>query len=249
MAFVEKIAKNKKDRIFLESFFLSEVRNMDDQTIINQVAILEPFITPHKKEKIKQVLANRTNFITILLEDILQPHNASAVLRSADCFGVQNVHVIEDKHSFKPITTIDRGSSKWLTLHKYKKAKNAIDILKKQNYKIIATTPDPSAISLPSFEVRDKLCLVFGTEWTGISDYVKAHADGFLTIPMFGFTESFNISVSVSIVLFDLVNKLHNTDIGWQLTSEEKMVLTLEWYKQIVKASEQILNRYAEDTL
>ena len=222
---------------------------MNDQTIKNKIDILEPFTSKHKKEKIKQVLANRTNFITILLEDILQPHNASAVLRSADCFGVQNVHVVEDKHSFKPITTIDRGSSSWLTLHKYKKAENAIDALKKQNYKIIATTPDPSAVSLPSFGVHDKLCLVFGTEWTGISDYVKEHADGFLTIPMFGFTESFNISVSVSIILFDLVNKLHNTNLDWRLTNTERMALKLEWYKKIVKASEQILNRYAKDTL
>ena len=218
---------------------------MNDHSILNKIAILEPFVSAHKKETIEQVLANRTDYLTILLEDILQAHNASAVLRSADCFGVQNVHVIEDKHAFKPITTIDRGSSKWLTLHKYKKAKSAIESLKEQNYKIIATTPNRHAVSLPSFNLSEKICLVFGTEWTGISEFVQEHADGFLTIPMFGFTESFNISVSVSVVLYDLVTKLHNTDLDWHLSHEAKNALTLTWYKQIVRASGQILKRYS----
>jgi tRNA (guanosine-2'-O-)-methyltransferase len=214
------------------------------------------FLSPHITEKrlslFNRIIENRTKYLTVVLEDIFQPQNASAVLRSCDCFGIQDVHIIENRNEFEVDTEVSLGSSKWLSLNKYNQEENnslaAIKRLKKDGYRIVATTPHLNDQELPDFDLSlGKTALVFGTELQGISDTILNEADEFLKIPMFGFTESFNISVSAAIVLHHLTDKLRRSEIDWKLTEEEKIEKKIEWIRSTLKKSELIETRFWEE--
>ncbi|MEA3450497.1 MAG: RNA methyltransferase [Bacteroidota bacterium] len=189
------------------------------------IEILEKFVTDKRKERFAEVLSNRTRYATVVLEDLFQPHNASAVLRSCDLFGVQDIHVIENQNEYTVNPEIAVGASKWLNTIKYNQQENntldAINKLKKQGYRIVATTPHTNDVELKDFDIsKGKFALVFGSELPGITDIVRENADEFLKINMYGFTESFNISVSVALVLRELIEKLHKSDINWKLEED-----------------------------
>lgn len=214
------------------------------------IAHLSTFVSENRKNKFKAVIQNRTRHITIALEDIYQPHNASAVLRSCDCFGIQDVHVIENRNAYTINPDIALGSSKWLNLMRYNKEQDntadCIRQLKKKGYRIIATTPHEKDCTIEELDITSKLCLFFGTELKGISDTVREQADGFVKIPMYGFTESFNISVSAALCLHTCVSRLHKTDIHWQLSDEEKEVIELEWLRNTISRPELIEKEFFE---
>ena len=209
---------------------------------------LASFITEHKLALIEEVLARRTRFITVALEDIYQPHNASAVVRTADCFGIQDVHVIEGRNKYDPNPQVLQGSAKWVDIIKHEGSRNntasCFTELKEQGYRIVGTTPHGDGISLSDYEVNQPMALVFGTEDTGLSEYAMEHVDDFLRIPMYGFTESFNLSVSAAICLYQITTKLYNSDKGWQLDEDDKTDLRLTWYKKIVRRSESLINEH-----
>ncbi|NQU55139.1 MAG: RNA methyltransferase [Bacteroidetes bacterium] len=214
------------------------------------------FLSPHITEKrlslFNRIIEYRTKYITVVLEDIFQPQNASAVLRSCDCFGIQDVHIIENRNEFEIDTEVSLGSSKWLSLNKYNQEENnslaAIKHLKKNGYRIVATTPHLNDQELPDFDLsKGKTALIFGTELQGISDTIMKEADEFLKIPMFGFTESFNISVSAAVVMHHLTDKLRRSDINWRLTEEEKTEKKIEWIRSTLKKSELIEKRFWEE--
>ena len=216
---------------------------MDQNTKIALKEHLFSFITDHKKELIDQVLEKRTKYMTVVLEDIFKSFNANAVIRSADCFGVQDVHIIENNFKYEFNPHVAKGAVKWINRYKYDEESNntvsCLQSLKKQGYRIIATTPHTNEVSLPDFDVsKGKFALVFGTEQFGISDLVKEHADEFLAIPMHGFTESYNISVSAALCFYELSNKLHQSSIDWKLTEEEVLDIKLNWARKIVTRSE-----------
>ncbi len=198
-----------------------------------------------KEERLEQmlsVLSNRTRYITVVLEDIFQPQNASAVLRTCDCFGIQDVNVIENRNEYNVNPDVVRGADKWLDMHKYNKHSNntleAINELKNKGYRIIATTPHTNDQKLEEFDLSaGKSAFVFGTELTGVSEIVKANADGFMKIPMYGFTESFNVSVSAAIALHYLTYQLRNSNLPWKLTKEEYDDLLLNWLKKSIRRS------------
>ncbi len=207
------------------------------------IQYLEGFITDERKVLFDQVLGMRTRYLTVVLEDIYQSQNASAVLRTSDCFGIQDVHIIENRNEFKVNNQVVMGASKWLTLHKYNEYENnaleAMQRLKQNGYRVVATTPHSNDVNLEDFEIRKGKCaLVFGTELTGISDIVRENADEFLKIPMCGFTESFNISVCAAMVLHHLSLKLRRSNIRWQLSDEEKESLRLEWLRKTLKRAD-----------
>ena len=198
------------------------------------LAFLNRFLTPERIEHQDRVLEDRTKHITAVIEDVYQPHNASAVIRTCDCFGLQDVHIIEEDHNFKMSSNVALGSSQWVNIHKYRlQENNTLDCLKhikKQGYKIVATTPHTEK-SIYDVDLDQPVALVFGNEKRGISDLVREHADELVKIPMYGFTESFNISVSAALCLSVLVEKLRTTDIKWGLTEEEKNKLRVDWAK------------------
>ena len=203
---------------------------------------LSEFITENRKKRIEEVIANRTKYLTIVLEDIFQPHNASAVLRSCDCFGIQDVHIIENKNKYTVNPDVALGSSKWLSINKYNgKESNTVQCLqslKEKGYKIVATLPDPHFPSLEELKLDKKIALVFGTELEGLSEEAVNNADECVRIKMYGFTESFNISVSAALCLHYLSSKLRASDIDWKLSDEEKVITELEWVKNVVKSSD-----------
>ncbi len=210
------------------------------------VEYLSRFQTPERVALYDKVLGQRTRYLTVALEDIFQPQNASAVLRSVDCFGIQDVNVIENRNSFEVDREVSLGATKWLSLTRFSNNENnsleAIHSLRKKGYRIVATTPHEGDTNLEDFDLtKGKVALFFGTELTGISDIVKGEADEFLKIPMHGFTESFNISVSAAIIMHYLTYKLRaQTDIDWHLTMKEQQELKLSWLRRSIKKSELI---------
>lgn len=204
---------------------------------------LGKFITDHKKKVMDQVLAKRTRHLTVVLEDIFKPHNASAVIRTCDCFGLQDIHIMEKTDQYKVNPFVTRGASQWVDLHKYYQPNsNSVDTcfaaLRQQGYKIYGTSPAPTSISIHDLQPTDKLALVFGNEHEGISDEVKTKADGLVYIPMLGFTDSFNISVAASIFLYELVKKAEAMHIpDFYLSEEERNILKMKWYRAVVKNS------------
>jgi len=213
------------------------------------ITFLEQFITEERLTQFNKVLKNRTKYITIALEDIFQSQNASAVLRTSECLGLQNIHIIENRNEYQLNPDVVQGSSKWLNLIKYNETENntieSIKNLKYQDYRIVATTPHTEDVSLEDFDIeKGKFALFFGTEGTGLSDVVMKNADEFLRIPMYGFTESFNISVSAAITLQHLVHKLRKSDIKWQLSDSEIDELKLDWLKKTVKSSTMLIEKF-----
>ncbi len=203
---------------------------------------LSPYITDNRKELFRKILKYRTRWFTVVLEDIYQPHNASAVLRSADLTGIQDIHIIENRNKYDPNPEVAMGSYKWLNLIKYNDTENntpaAYEALRKKGYKIIATTPHRNDVTLDELPINQKTALVFGTELTGLSDTAIEHADGYVRIPMYGFTESYNISVSAALVMFTLTEKLRKSDVPWQLSDDERLDILLEWTKRSIKRSD-----------
>ncbi|MEZ5147812.1 MAG: RNA methyltransferase [Bacteroidales bacterium] len=199
------------------------------------------FVSDHKQQLFEEIITYRTKYLTIVLEDIFQPHNASAVLRTCDCFGVQDVHIIENQNKYEVNPDVALGSSKWINLVKYNSAADntplAYETLRNQGYKIVATTPHKNDILLDELPLDQKTALVFGTELRGLSDWAIENADAWVKIPMYGFTESFNISVSAAIILHHLTEKLRISNYNWQLTSREKTDILLSWTKNTVKSA------------
>ncbi|MBD8490703.1 RNA methyltransferase [Echinicola sp. CAU 1574] len=206
------------------------------------LAYLSDYITDHKKAKMEEVLALRSRYFTVVLEDIYKPHNASAVIRTCDCFGIQDIHIIEKATSYHINPYVTRGAAQWVDLHRYEdSAENpavdaCFDGLREKGYKIYATSPHGKSIPISELNPSEKIALVFGNEHAGVSDEVIEKSDGVVHIPMTGFTESFNISVSASICLYDLKQKITKThpDI-YYLSEEEKDLLRFQWYKGVVK--------------
>ncbi len=204
---------------------------------------LAVFVTQNRLQRFEDVLQYRTRYITVVLEDIYQPHNASAVLRTCDCFGIQDVHIIENQNTYQVNPDIALGSSKWLNLISYsgsdENSPTAIKTLKEKGYRIVATTPHKEDVTLQDLSLeKGPVALIFGTEMRGITGGTLEMADEFLKIPMYGFTESFNISVSAALALFHLTEKLRNLKINWQLTENEKIDIRLNWARQVVKRSD-----------
>ena len=216
--------------------------------IERQIQFLSKYVTEHRFSLFQKVIENRTRYITVVLEDIFQPHNASAVLRTCDALGVQDVHIIENRNQYRVNPDVALGAHKWLNLYKYNKQENntlaAIEHLRSEGYRIVATTPHKNDVELKEFDLdRGKVALFFGSELPGLSDIVLSNADEYLRIEMYGFTESFNISVSAAIILHYLTAKLRQSDLPWRLSEEEKKQIILEWLKRSIRNADALLRR------
>ena len=209
---------------------------------------LEDFVSEKRKETFHKVLENRTQHFTVVLEDIFQPHNSSAVIRSCDIFGLQDVHIIQNKYSSKVSRHVAKGSQKWLNIKKYNQTatntQDCLDTLRNNGYQIIATTPHNDSCVLHEFDITKKAAFVFGVEKEGVSEYTMNQADGFLKIPMVGFTESLNISVAAAIILQDVTTKLRASEIDWKLSEKEKEILYADWIQKSIKSIKKITERY-----
>jgi tRNA (guanosine-2'-O-)-methyltransferase len=192
------------------------------------------------------VLSNRTKFLTVAIEDVYQLHNTSAVIRSCDAFGVQDAHVVERRFGKRLDKNIAMGAEQWVDVYRYKTTNDCIASLKEDGYQIIATTPHNDSNFIQDFRVHTKTALFFGTEREGLSDEVLEQANGFLKIPMVGFSESLNISVSAAIILQQLCNQLRKSNLAWQLSEVEILEKRLDWTKKSIKDIEGIIGRYSQ---
>ena len=217
---------------------------MIDQNLLHY---LQECITPERKERFLNILEERTKFITVAIEDVFQRHNMSAVIRSCEVFGIQDAHVIENRNAKCLDEEISMGAQNWVDVHEYKDTASCIDSLRSKGYKIIATTPHNNSCYLDDFELNEKVALFFGTEKNGLTPEVIEKADGYLKVPMVGFTESLNISVSAAIILQSLTNKLKKSSLDWPLTEEEKQEKQLDWTKKSIKSIDSVLDRYLKE--
>ncbi|HTA83916.1 MAG TPA: RNA methyltransferase [Bacteroidia bacterium] len=215
------------------------------------ISYLSGFVTEERKKRFDEVIKNRTRHVTIGLEDIFQPHNASAVLRSCDCFGIQDVHIIENENKYTINPDVALGSYKWLTLNRYNKKESnntlsCIDALKKNGYAIAVTSPHKDSYTIENVPLDRKLALFFGTELEGMSEQLEKNAEVFVKIPMMGFTESFNISVAAALSMYTLSNRLRKENVKWQIPETEKEGIMLQWLRNTIPRAELLEKDFLE---
>ncbi len=214
---------------------------------------LRDYVTEERLARFEQILGERTRHLTVVLEDIFHPPNAGAVIRSAECFGIQDIYVIENTKPFHVNTNVVKGSAKWITMHRYSDSadctEQCIKDLKSRGYKIAATTlrDDLPMITPEEIPVDEPVALCMGCEETGLSEHMHEHADYYVHIPMCGFTQSLNISVSAALCLRSMVNRLHSSDIDWSLTDDAKQELRETWICNSIKHLEKLINHYNEN--
>lgn len=209
------------------------------------VAYLSGFVTANKLAKLEQVLPWRTRYVTVVLEDLYEAQNASAVLRTCECFGIQDVHVIEQSNRFKVKKAVAQGSAKWLDLHRYHdrntdNTQQCLERLQSAGYLLVATTLASDAHSPESVPLDRKIALLFGREEAGLSELAMDQSDLRVKLPMFGFTQSFNISVSAALFISQLAHRLHHSGLAWQLQESEKIELRLAWLRNAIGRKEHV---------
>lgn len=214
---------------------------------LDYLAFLENILTDNRKERFLDVLANRTKHFTVAVEDVFQMHNTSAVMRSCEVFGIQELNIIEQRFGKRIDKEIALGAQKWVDINRFDTVEGCMTSLRNQGYQIIATTPHENDCLIQDFDITKPSALFFGTEKDGLSPEIMEQADGFLKIPMVGFTESLNISVSAAIIIQNLTNRLRNSDIKWQLSDEEIIEKRLLWAKNSIKDIKRIEARYYEE--
>lgn len=215
---------------------------------IKYLNYLETIITENRKDKFLNILSQRTRHFTVAIEDIFQLHNASAVMRSCEVFGVQELNVVEEKYGKTIDKEIAMGAQKWVDVERFNSVTTCIDSLKTKGYRIIATSPHEDSCLMDEFDITQPAALFFGTERLGLSEEVLSRADGFLKIPMCGFTESLNISSSAAIILQNLTSRLRKSDVKWQLSEDEIIEKRIDWARKSIKDIDYITQRYMEKT-
>ena len=207
------------------------------------VEYLESMLTPKRRDLFNSVVEQRTNYFTVATQDVYQLHNTSAVIRSCDVFGIQNIHVVEEVNLKKIDREIAMGAQKWVDINRYNSTQDCIQTLRNMDYRIIATSPQEGT-ALQDFNIGSPAALFFGTETNGLSEEVLQKADEFLRIPMAGFTDSLNISVSAAIILQDLSARLRNSEFDWRFGEQEKLRIRYEWARKNLKKSAEIVDRF-----
>lgn len=212
----------------------------------NYLHYLETFITENRRDKFIDILKQRTKHFTIAVEDIFQLHNTSAVMRTCEVFGIQELNVIEEKYGKTIDKEIAMGAQKWVDISLYNNTQSCIDSLKAKGYRIIATSPHDESCLMDDFDVTQPAALFFGTERLGLSEEVLSQADGFIKIPMHGFTESLNISSSAAIIIQSIMAKLRKSDVQWQLSEEEILEKRIDWARKTIKDIDFVTERWLE---
>lgn len=212
---------------------------------------LEEFVLPKRNERIKKVAESRTEQLTIVLDDINNSHNISAVVRSADAFGVQYVHRIRGCKDYS--RGISLGAERWVNVIHYQSETDALEKLQSEGFELVVlqseelNIKDPSAkkvVPVHELPFERRLALVFGNEKNGVSTSLREAATHFAYIPMLGFVESLNISVAAAITLHcSLLSDAKSIRRPKAISPEKQEALRNEWLKQDVRGAELILKR------
>ena len=225
---------------------------MESSLKLELIEHLSQFITSERLDLFQEKLKERSNRVTLVLEDVFQSRNISAAMRSADCFGIQNIHIIENKNNFSKDETVSLGAGKWINIIRHNSEENntlnCLKKLKEEGYQIIATSPHNTDISLEEVDVKNnKIAILLGTELSGLSEESLTFADKRMKINMYGFTESLNISVSAAICCQSVSSKMREQSTNWEVTEEEKTDILLNWIRNSIKSGKQIEQKFLED--
>lgn len=210
---------------------------------------LSHFLTPSRLAAFDSVLNNRTNHLTVVSQDIYQEHNAGALVRTCDCLGIQNISVIQRNYTYKLSSGMAQGAEKWVDIKYYDEEEDGIahciKDLRERGYQIVATTPHFSDTDPEHYNIKHKTALFFGRERDGLSQKIINDADEHLKIPMIGFTESYNVSVSAAIILYILTTRMRNDpEIDWHLNETEILYKKIDWSMKTIRNSQCILREY-----
>jgi tRNA (guanosine-2'-O-)-methyltransferase len=211
-------------------------------------AALLPFLSDERVSRFNHVLESRTRHICLVLENVYQSRNASAVMRTCDGVGIQDVHLIENINPWVFNRHVSKGTPSWLTLHRYREASNpteaCIEQLQSKGYAIAVTSPHADGQEVHELPIDKPIALVMGTEFEGVSNTFLAAANHHVYIPMTGFAESLNISVAAGIIMHDLARRSRTLpDTSWALSKAEKDILRAEWAMKTVRKSDVILKQ------
>ena len=199
---------------------------------------------PERMQTLQSTVAMRTRYMTVLAENTFHPHNASALVRHCEAFGVQTMHTVETLCEFNPSSNIVRGTDKWVDIVRHASTAEALASLRDSGYRIVATTPHRESCTPETFDVaRGPFALVFGTEHAGISDEVIAGADEFLRIPMCGMVESLNVSASAAILIYMLSERMRREVADWRMSPLEQAETLYRWARECVRDDENVLKR------
>ncbi|MBI4973811.1 RNA methyltransferase [Candidatus Roizmanbacteria bacterium] len=191
-------------------------------------------ITEERGQRFQDVISHRFQDV-IVLENIHDPHNALAAIRNCDAFGIQTAHVVfETEKIFNPKElgkVTSSSANKWVDTVCWEKSADCYSSLREQGFKIIATIIDPKAKTLSEIDFnKQKNAIVFGNEGFGISETAKKMADELVYIPMSGFVDSINLSVSVGVMLYELSRQRQKKN-SFCLTHDEQTDLFRRWSK------------------
>ena len=215
--------------------------------------ILCEHLTPRKRVLFDEMANNRTRYFTAVLEDIYQAQNTSAILRSAEAWAMQDLHVVENEHSFAHHRRIAKGAKDWLSVHRYNERTNNSEVclrnLKSRGYKIAVTALREDSVPLAELDLSSPVAIVLGTELTGASETALKMADQKVIIPMYGFTESLNVSVAAGVIFNFISGEIRKRNLSWQLSAEEKLALKIQWAKKTIYWSDYLVEMFESGEL
>ena len=218
--------------------------NLSLEELRERIDYLSSFLLGSRIDTLTRALDMRTEYITVMTENMFHAQNASAIVRHCEAFGVQNIHTVEELCPFLPTLNIALGTDKWIDINRHATTADAVEALRKEGYRIIATTPHHKSCTPETFDVtKGKFALVFGTEKTGVSDEILAEADEFLQIPMCGMVDSLSVSASAAILIYMLSQRMRLECEDWHLSEEKRTRTLYDWYRYAVKDSEALLER------
>jgi len=162
-------------------------------------------MTPERRAKLTGVLSRRQPNLTVVMENVLDPHNISAVMRTCDAVGIQDIYILNNKippHK-KWGAKSSSSAAKWLTIHQFTEAADCMAALRNRYSRIYTTHLATGAVSLYDIDFTQSVALVFGNEHAGVSDEIRAMADGNFIIPQMGIIQSLNISVACAVSIYE----------------------------------------------
>ncbi|OPB87037.1 TrmH family RNA methyltransferase [Elizabethkingia ursingii] len=217
---------------------------MNDPRYQDVYEYMKGFLTEERLSKIEKYAEESSDFVLPVLENIYQFRNAAAIIRSVEACGFHKIAALEEENVFNPNIRVARGADTWMQVEKMPKTMSSLQQIRDKGYKILAVSPEKNAVSLPEYELKEPVALIFGTEMEGVSQEVLDFADETLIIPMYGFTQSFNVSVAAAICMYELKQKLLKSDIDYKLSDEKKLAMKIRWAVNSARSGDEILNHY-----
>jgi tRNA (guanosine-2'-O-)-methyltransferase len=206
-------------------------------------AALAPLLTAERIARIDQVLAQRLGSVVTVVEDTYDPHNAAATIRTTEAIGLGELHVIEAAQRFSIAGGVTRGAHRWIELYRWPSVEAAVTALRARGFRVFATLPG-APHTIDDVDVTGPLAVAFGNEHAGLSPAAIAACDGALGVPMFGFTESFNLSVTVALVMSRIAAR-RRAAIGspGDLDEHRRRELRARWFALKIRGALGILER------